>query len=105
MPTLKANDISPAPVYTSELAPPALRGLFVGMDGFGIALGTCLANYMGTSLYIPEFCAAFFLVAVLTRTPRPRILSLTRLIHPMARTLRRWSHCRCHSVDRYVLRS
>lgn len=41
------TDDHPAPVYTAELAPPALRGLFVGMDGFGIALGTCLANYMG----------------------------------------------------------
>ncbi len=39
------------PVYTSELAPPALRGLFVGMDGLGIAMGYALATYMGLAFY------------------------------------------------------
>lgn len=39
------------PVYTAELAPPALRGLFVGMDGFGIALGYALATYMGLAFF------------------------------------------------------
>ncbi|KAL6246340.1 hypothetical protein RBB50_006576 [Rhinocladiella similis] len=39
------------PVYTAELAPPALRGLFVGMDGLGVALGYGLATYMGLAFY------------------------------------------------------
>jgi hypothetical protein len=36
-----------APVYSAELAPPSLRGLFVGMNGVNIALGYGLASYMG----------------------------------------------------------
>lgn len=55
----KANTSSPssltndllAPVYTAELAPPALRGLFVGMNGLGIALGYALATYVGLGFY------------------------------------------------------
>lgn len=40
-----------APVYTSEIAPPALRGLSVGMNGVGIAVGYALATYMGLAFY------------------------------------------------------
>lgn len=40
-----------APVYTSELAPPALRGLSVGMNGVGIAVGYAVATYMGLAFY------------------------------------------------------
>lgn len=29
----------PAPTYCAELAPPKLRGFFVGMNGVNIALG------------------------------------------------------------------
>lgn len=35
------------PVYSSELAPPSLRGFFVGMNGILIASGYALASYMG----------------------------------------------------------
>ncbi|KAK5044372.1 hypothetical protein LTR84_011322 [Exophiala bonariae] len=43
--------IAITPVYTSELAPPALRGLCVGMNGVGIALGYSLATYMGLAFF------------------------------------------------------
>lgn len=38
------------PVYSAELAPPSLRGLFVGMNGVNIALGYGLASYMGMGM-------------------------------------------------------
>lgn len=39
------------PVYCAELAPPKLRGFFVGMNGMGITLGYSLASYMGLAFY------------------------------------------------------
>ena len=39
------------PVFVTELAPPALRGLFVGMGGFALATGYALATYMGLAFY------------------------------------------------------
>ena len=48
----KTNSDHPiAPVYTSEIAPPALRGVSVGMNGVGIAIGYSLATYMGLAFY------------------------------------------------------
>jgi MFS family permease len=44
-------DFSQAPVYTAELAPPKLRGFFVGMNGMGITIGYSLASYMGLAFY------------------------------------------------------
>lgn len=41
----------PAPVYTAELAPPRLRGLFVGMNDFFIAFGYGMAAWMGLAFY------------------------------------------------------
>jgi len=40
-----------APVYTAELAPAELRGLFVGMNGVLIAGGYALASYMGLAFF------------------------------------------------------
>ncbi|OQV02402.1 hypothetical protein CLAIMM_07606 [Cladophialophora immunda] len=42
------------PVYTAELAPPKLRGFFVGMNGMGITIGYSLASYMGLAFYYVE---------------------------------------------------
>lgn len=40
----------PAPVYSTELAPPKLRGFFVGLNGVFIALGYALGmNIMARS--------------------------------------------------------
>ena len=36
---------SSAPVYSTELAPPKLRGFFVGMNGINIALGYGLGTH------------------------------------------------------------
>ncbi|RVX65797.1 hypothetical protein B0A52_10328 [Exophiala mesophila] len=43
--------LSITPVYTAEIAPPALRGLFVGMNGIGIALGYAIATYIGLGFF------------------------------------------------------
>jgi len=40
-----------APVYTAELAPAELRGLFVGMNGVLIAGGYAIASYMGLAFF------------------------------------------------------
>ena len=40
-----------APIYSSELAPPDLRGFMVGLNGINIALGYALASYMGLAFY------------------------------------------------------
>ncbi|KAJ9496347.1 hypothetical protein LTR96_004373 [Exophiala xenobiotica] len=42
------------PVYCAELAPPKLRGFFVGMNGMGITLGYSLASYMGLAFYYDQ---------------------------------------------------
>lgn len=39
------------PVYCAEIAPPKLRGFFVGMNGMCITLGYSLASYMGLAFY------------------------------------------------------
>lgn len=44
-------DSETAPVYTAELAPPKLRGFFVGMNGVGITIGYAIASYMGLAFY------------------------------------------------------
>jgi MFS family permease len=41
-------------VYTAELAPPSLRGFFVGMNGVMIAIGYSLASYMGLAFYFAK---------------------------------------------------
>ncbi|OCL05855.1 MFS general substrate transporter [Glonium stellatum] len=43
-----------AVIYFAELAPPGLRGLFVGMNGVNIALGYGLASYMGMAFYFAK---------------------------------------------------
>lgn len=46
------------PVYSAELAPPALRGFFVGQNGMGITIGYSLASYMGLAFYYAKAPAA-----------------------------------------------
>jgi MFS family permease len=48
----------PAPVYSAELAPPKLRGFFVGMNGMGITFGYAMASYMGLAFYYAKAPAA-----------------------------------------------
>lgn len=47
-----------APTYSAELAPPGLRGFFVGMNGVNIALGYAVASYMGMAFYFSPSPAA-----------------------------------------------
>lgn len=42
------------PTYSAELAPPSLRGFFVGLNGINIALGYAVATYMGMAFYFAE---------------------------------------------------
>ncbi|OAG05580.1 MFS general substrate transporter [Paraphaeosphaeria sporulosa] len=46
------------PTYSAELAPPGLRGFFVGMNGVNIALGYAIASYTGMAFYFAESDAA-----------------------------------------------
>lgn len=46
------------PTYCAELAPPGLRGFFVGMNGVNIALGYALASYMGMAFFFADDDAA-----------------------------------------------
>ncbi|KAI9764617.1 MAG: hypothetical protein M1839_005803 [Geoglossum umbratile] len=46
------------PVYTAELAPPKLRGFFVGMNAMGITFGYVTASYMGLAFYYTKSPAA-----------------------------------------------
>ena len=45
-------NISVIPVYISEISIPASRGIMVGIQGTSIAIGYCLANWIG---YAGEF--------------------------------------------------
>jgi MFS family permease len=40
-------NLSIIPVYISEISVPATRGIMVGIQGMSIALGYCLANWVG----------------------------------------------------------
>ena len=40
-----------APVYSAELSPTPLRGLFGGVNGIAIGLGYAFATYMGLAFY------------------------------------------------------
>lgn len=40
-----------APVFSSELAPPAMRGFFAGMNGVSVGIGYSFATYMGLAFY------------------------------------------------------
>lgn len=40
-----------APVYSAELAPPAMRGFFGGVNGIAIGIGYSFATYMGLAFY------------------------------------------------------
>jgi hypothetical protein len=46
------------PVYAAELAPPKLRGFFVGMNAMGITFGYVRASYMGLAFYYSKSPAA-----------------------------------------------
>lgn len=46
------------PTYSAEMAPPKIRGLFVGLNGVMIALGYGLASYMGMAFFYAEDPAA-----------------------------------------------
>ncbi|KEF53482.1 uncharacterized protein A1O9_10457 [Exophiala aquamarina CBS 119918] len=39
------------PVFSSELAPPAIRGFFAGMNGVSVAIGYSFATYMGLAFH------------------------------------------------------
>ncbi|KAK5047104.1 hypothetical protein LTR84_007047 [Exophiala bonariae] len=39
------------PVFSSELAPPAMRGFFAGMNGVCVAIGYSFATYMGLAFH------------------------------------------------------
>ncbi len=43
------------PAYCAELAPPQMRGLFVGMNGVNICIGYALASYMGMAFYYAPY--------------------------------------------------
>ena len=43
--------VSLVPLYQSEIAPPKIRGLLVGMHGTGIATGYVLASWTGFGFY------------------------------------------------------
>jgi MFS family permease len=43
-----------ASTYIPELAPPAYRGFFSGMNGVMIGVGLCLASYIGMGFYFSE---------------------------------------------------
>lgn len=42
-------------MYSTELAPPKLRGFFVGLNGVFIATGYALATYMGMFFYYAPY--------------------------------------------------
>ena len=50
--------VSLIPVYSTELAPPKLRGFFVGMNAMGITFGYIMASYMGLAFYYAKSSAA-----------------------------------------------
>jgi len=78
-------------VYSAELAPPALRGFLVGLNGIMIALGYGLASYMGMAFYYAPYGQAqwrgplgiallwpFVMLAIVSVAPEsPRWLLMT----------------------------
>ncbi|KAL3492719.1 general substrate transporter [Aspergillus germanicus] len=79
-----------ASAYIPELAPPAYRGFFSGMNGVMIGVGLCLASYIGMGFYfsenvvaqwrapmgIPIFCPLVLLCVIPFLPESPRYLLL-----------------------------
>ncbi|KAL2846464.1 general substrate transporter [Aspergillus pseudoustus] len=79
-----------ASAYVPELAPPAYRGFFAGMNGVMIGIGLCLASYIGMGFYfsenavaqwrapmgIPLFCPLVLLCVIPFLPESPRYLLL-----------------------------
>lgn len=91
-----ANPIYTAPVYSAELAPPSLRGLFVGMNGVNIALGYGLASYMGMGMSY--------------HLSRVQDLNLTSMVllpkcYAMERPTRLGTHMANHDACHHLLRT
>ncbi|KAF2446316.1 MFS general substrate transporter [Karstenula rhodostoma CBS 690.94] len=60
------------PTYSAELAPPGIRGFFIGMNGVNIAFGYAVATYMGMAFYFVEDVANWrgpLGIALLRRLP------------------------------------
>ena len=105
------------PVFVTELAPPALRGLFVGMGGFALAVGYALATYMGLAFYystnpstqwrgpygISLIITAYPLLVMLWTPESPRWLLLASRVDDARQVVRRLHNLSSHEQHHFAI--
>ena len=105
------------PVFVTELAPPALRGLFVGMGGFALACGYALATYMGLAFYystnpstqwrgpygISLIITAYPLLVMLWTPESPRWLLLANRVDDARQVVRRLHNLANHEQHHFAM--
>lgn len=63
------------PLYQSEIAPPRIRGLLVGMHGIMICVGYCLASWVGLGFYFVNASGAQWRMPLAIQCLYPLILA------------------------------
>ena len=78
------------PLYQSEISPPKIRGLLVGMHGVLICVGYALASWVGLGFYFVNASGAQWRIPLAIQSLPPLVLSLGILFMPESP---RWRKC------------
>jgi MFS family permease len=70
------------PLYQSEIAPPRIRGLLVGMHGVLICVGYALASWVGVGFYFVNASGAQWRIPLAIQCLAPLALAIGVLFLP-----------------------
>jgi MFS family permease len=70
------------PLYQSEIAPPKIRGLLVGMHGVLICVGYALASWVGVGFYFVNASGAQWRIPLAIQCLPPLFLAIGVLLLP-----------------------
>lgn len=78
------------PLYQSELAPPKIRGLLVGMHGVCICIGYALSSWVGLGFYFVSASGAQWRIPLAIQCAAPLVLACGVLFLPESPRWRKW---------------
>ena len=70
------------PLYQSEIAPPKIRGLLVGMHGSMIGTGYMIARYVGLGFYFVDASGAQWRIPLAIQCVPPLLLTAGVMLLP-----------------------